>query len=51
MGPRVVGACCGLVVVRAQARVPVPLEARCVGLHVLVSPELAKQEAMARKNF
>jgi hypothetical protein len=32
MGPRVVGACCGLVVVRAQARVPVPLETLLVAL-------------------
>src|SRR5580692_9942859 len=29
MGPKVVGACCGLVLVRAQAGVPVPLEASC----------------------
>ena len=42
MGPRVLGACCRLAVVGAQARVPVPLEASCVGLHLLVCPELAK---------
>ena len=51
MGPRVVGACCGLVLVRAQAGVPVPLEASCVGLHLLVSPKMAKREPMARKHF
>ena len=47
MGPRVVGACCGLVVVGAQARVPVPLKASCVGFHVLVSPEMAKHHWLA----
>ena len=32
MGPRVVGACCGLVVVGAQAGVPVPFETWLVAL-------------------
>jgi hypothetical protein len=50
MGPRVVGACCGWVVVRAQARVPVPLKASCVGLHLLASPKMAKGEPMAHEH-